>query len=160
MQALIDSDSKVNAIYANFTEKLGLKVRYINVGTQKIYGPKLNTFDMVIASFLMEDKNRKSQFFKATFLLAYFCMNIALKMLFLNLSNVEVNFVNWNLRWRLYITAEAFSTIRWVELIGKKDFIATTLDPEDKVFIVYVAFIHQDFYIYLFHKIQIASLKT
>lgn len=67
---------------------------------------------MIIASFLVEDKNEKSQFFKGTFLLANFDMDIALRMFFFTLSNVKVNFVNRDLSYKLYTTAEAFPTMR------------------------------------------------
>lgn len=45
-------------------------------------------FGMVIASFLVDDKNRKSHFFEKTFLLADINMNIVFGISFLTLSNV------------------------------------------------------------------------
>lgn len=47
---------------------------------------------MVIASFQINDKDRKSCFFEETLLLADININIAFRMLFLILSNVEVSF--------------------------------------------------------------------
>lgn len=52
---------------------------------------------MVIATFSMEDKEERFWFFKKTFLLANFSMDIALEILLLTLCNVEVNFGNQNL---------------------------------------------------------------
>lgn len=42
----------------------------------------------------------------------------------------------------------------------KEIFIATTFDLEDKVFVVYIAFISQDSNIYIFYRVQIAFLKV
>ena len=39
-----------------YAKKLGLRVRQTNVGAQKIDGSHLKTFEMVIASFLLQDK--------------------------------------------------------------------------------------------------------
>ena len=50
-------------------------------------------------------------------------------------------------------------TIRQVELIRKKEIVAVTLDPKDKVFVVYIASIIRDSGIYLSCKASIAFLK-
>lgn len=55
-------------------------------------------------------------------------MNIALKMPFFILSNVEINFYDLKLSWMLYITTEIFSTTKSVELIRKKEFAVIALD--------------------------------
>ena len=52
---------------------------------------------MFIAIFLMEDKDKKFQFFEKIFLLANFSMNIILEIVFYILSNIIVNFLDWNL---------------------------------------------------------------
>lgn len=49
---------------------------------------------MVINTFLVENKNGKSYLFEETFLLANISIYIILGMLFLILSNVEVNFTD------------------------------------------------------------------
>ena len=51
IKALLNSDSKVNAINPDYARKLGLKIRKINIGGQKIDGSALETFGMVIADF-------------------------------------------------------------------------------------------------------------
>ena len=56
MSALFDSGSKVNAIHPTLARELGLPIRPIDVGTQKIDGTLLDTFGMVVAAFSMEDK--------------------------------------------------------------------------------------------------------
>lgn len=86
--------SKVNVINPEFAKKLGFRVHKIKVGAQKIDGSKLDIFDMVIASFLVEYKEKKYHFFKKTFLLTDISMNITLKMLFFTLSNVKIDLVD------------------------------------------------------------------
>ena len=47
--------------------KLGLKVCSINVKVQKIDGFTLKMFEIVLASFQIEDKLGKARFFQKTF---------------------------------------------------------------------------------------------
>ncbi len=84
-------------MYIDFAKKLSLQIRHINIGTQKINSSKLAIFNIIITSFLVDDKDKRSRFFKETFLLINFSINIILEMPFLTLSNVEVNFINWTL---------------------------------------------------------------
>ena len=46
---------------------------------------------------------------------------VVLGMPFLTLSGADVDFLDWELRWRIYTTEEAFPTTRHVELVGKKE---------------------------------------
>ena len=92
VQALIDSGSEVNAMTLGYALKLGLKVCPTNVGAQKIDGFTLKTFEMVLASFQVEDKLERPRFFQKTFLLADLSMKVVLEMLFLILSNVNIQF--------------------------------------------------------------------
>ena len=62
-----------------------------------------------------------------------------LGMPFLTLSGADVDFLDWELRWRTYTTEEALPTTRRVELVGKKEFAAAALDPESETFVVHVA---------------------
>ena len=63
VQALLDSGSEVNAMTPGYASKLGLKVRPTDVGAQKIDGSTLETFGMVLASFQVEDKLGRTQYF-------------------------------------------------------------------------------------------------
>ena len=90
VQALINSGSKVNAITPAYASKLGLQVRQIDVGAQKINGSTFETFGMVLASFPVEDKLGRARFFQETFLLADVSMEVVLGMPFLILSNVNI----------------------------------------------------------------------
>ena len=85
-----------------------------------------------------------------------------LKMLFLIMSNVEIDFTAWDLQWGFYITRDVFLTTRQVELIRKKKFAVVALNPEHKVFIVHIAVLSVDLgdKVYLLKKAQIVYLKA
>ena len=59
-------------------------------------------------------------------------------MLFLILSNANIDFLGWKLRWRTYTTKKVLSTIRYIELGDKKKFAAIMLNPEYEIYIVHV----------------------
>ena len=80
-----------------------------------------------------------ARFFQETFLLANISAEIVLSMPFLILSNAGVQFVEMELTWRSYITAEALSTAKRVELINKKEFAKAALDENSETFVVHVA---------------------
>lgn len=61
---------------------------------QKIDGKWLEIFGILITSFLVYDKNKKFWFFEEIFLLANIDIYITFEMLFLILSNIEINFTN------------------------------------------------------------------
>ena len=82
VRALIDSGSKVNAMTSAYISKLSFQAYHTNVKAQKIDGSFFQTFKMVLASFQVEDKLRRHQFFQETFLLADISVEIVLSMLF------------------------------------------------------------------------------
>lgn len=84
VQALINSGNEVNAITPNYSDKLGLKVCFTNVEAQKIDDSTLQMFEIVLASFQVEDKLGRDWFLKETFLLADTSVEIMLDMFFLN----------------------------------------------------------------------------
>ena len=92
VQALINFSNKVNTITPGYTLKLGLKVCPTDVGAQKIDGSTLKTFEIVLASFQVEETLGMARFFQETFLLADFSVKLVLKMLFLTLSNANIKF--------------------------------------------------------------------
>ncbi len=75
-----------------FAQKLGLKIRKTNVGAQKIDGTILETYGMVVSNFSVSDKNGRERFFEESFLLADVRLDIVLGMLFLTMSNADVDF--------------------------------------------------------------------
>lgn len=161
VKAPINSGSKINVMQLCFVGKLGLYFHKIDNSAQKINNDRLETFGMIIVSFLMKNKNKRFRFFEEIFLLADISINVAFGMLSLTLSNVEVNFTNWELRWRFYNTAEILPITERVELIGKEEFAAATLDPEKEIFIVYVsALASSSSNVHLFCQAWIAFLKV
>ena len=97
-QALIDSGSEVNAIHPTFAKQLGLPIRPIDIGAQKIDGTTLDTYGMVVAAFSVEDKANRVRFFEETFLVANVSPEVVLGMPFLTLSGVDVDFSGRELR--------------------------------------------------------------
>lgn len=53
---------------------------------------------MVLTGFLVQDKFRKVQFFKKTFLLADTSMEVVLGIFFLTLLNVDIHFMEQELK--------------------------------------------------------------
>ena len=160
VRALIDSDSKVNAMSLAYASKLGLMIQHTNIRAQNSDGSTLERLGIVLASFKVEDKLRRIRFFQETFLLADISAEIVLGMLFLTFSNADVQFVEKELTLRFYTTAEALPTTKWVELINKKKFAKAVLDEKSETFVVYVASLNLVSGIYLDREAQIASLLT
>ena len=98
MQALINSESEVNAIHPAFAKQLGLPIRPTDVGAQNIDGIMLNNHRMIIAAFSVVDKKNQVRFFQEIFLVANISPEVVFKMPFLTLSGAEVNFLGWELR--------------------------------------------------------------
>lgn len=92
-------------------------------------------------------------------------------MPFLTLSNVQIDFNNWELKWRLYISVKVLPTAQKIKLIEKKEFGAATLNPDDKTFIVHITSIassdlansnlaNSDSTVHSFCQAQIVPLKV
>ena len=92
MSALFNLDSEVNTINLAFAEKLGLVVQSTNIGAQKIDGTIFEIYRMVVAAFSVIDQANKVKFFKKTFLVVNISPDIVVKILFLSLSNANVDF--------------------------------------------------------------------
>ncbi len=99
---------------------------------------------MVVSTFSVSDKDGRERFFEESFLLADVSPDIVLGMIFLTISNADVDFQAWDLQWRSYITGEVLPTTRQVELIGKKEFVIAAFDPEHEAFVVHVAALSVD----------------
>ncbi len=137
-EALLDSGSKVNATSQAFTHQVGLKIWKTNVGAQKIDDTTLKTYEMVVFTFSVLDIDGRERFFEESFLLVDIKPDIVLKIPFLTMSNTDVDFQAWDLQWRSYTTGNVLSTTKQVDLIGKREFAVTTLDPEHKAYVVHV----------------------
>ena len=95
-----------------YVSKLGLKVRLTNIKTQKIDNFTLKTFEMVLASFQVENKLERPWFFQETFLLANLSMEVVLEIPFLTFNNANIQFALKKLNWRSYIIAKALLTTK------------------------------------------------
>ena len=144
ISALLDSGSKVNAIYPTFAWELKLSIRPTDVGVQKIDGTMLDSFEMVVTAFSVTDKANRVKFFEQTFLVAHISPTRVLGMPFLNLSSTNINFLGWKLRWRTYTTDEVIPTVRRNKLVDKKEFAAAKLDPEHETYVVHVRLVSFD----------------
>ena len=91
-KALLDFESKVNAMNQAFAHQLGFKIWKTNIGAQKIDSTILKTYTMVVSTFSLADKDGKERFFEKSFLLANVKPDIVLKMPFLTMSNANVDF--------------------------------------------------------------------
>ena len=76
-----------------YATKLGLRIRKIDVNAQKINRSYLDTFEMVIADCLINNKLGRVRYFQETFLLANIGLEVVLRMPFLTLSKVDIRFV-------------------------------------------------------------------
>lgn len=123
-----------------YTTKLGLTTQKISVGALRIDGLLLETYDMGLARFLLQDSLKKVRFFKKTFLLADTNMEVILRMIFLSMSNVDVEFAmkSEKLTWRSYIAIKILSTTNRVKLINKSIFAKAALDENSEIFIVQI----------------------
>lgn len=156
----IDSNSEVNEIQLSFVKKLGLNIQKTIISAHKIDNNRLKIYKIIIVLVYVDDKDRKYCFFEETYLLADISIDIACKMFFLTLSNVEVNFYNRQFRLSLYMIAKIFSITRQVELVKKREFAVAALDPKDEIFVVHVTPFAISDEIYSSHKVQIASFTV
>ena len=97
MSALFNSGSEVNAIYPTFTQKLGLPIRLTDIGVQNIYCTMLDTFGIVVATFLMTDKANRIRFFEETFLVANISPKVVFGISFFTLSGADIDFLGQKL---------------------------------------------------------------
>lgn len=80
-----------------FTSQLGIKIKKTNITAQKVDNTILKTYGIVIFNFLILNKDYKKRFFEKNFLFTDIKLNIVHKMLFLTLSNADLDFQTWNL---------------------------------------------------------------
>ena len=115
---------------------------------------------MVIVAFQVKNKLGKARFFQETFLLANTSMKVVLRMPFLTLSNVDIQFAEKELTWRTYITKDTLLTTCWVEFLNKKKFAELVLDENVEAFIVHVPSLTSKMTIYPAQKEHILLLLT
>ena len=130
VSALFDLSSEVNIVHLAFAKELGLPIRPTDVRVQKIDDTTLETYGIVVAVILVENKANRVRFFEETFLVANISPEVVFGMPFLTLSGADVDFLGRELCWRTYTIEKALLITRRVELVDKKEFAAVTLDPE------------------------------
>ena len=79
---------------------------------QKIDGTTLETYGMIVSTFSILNKDAKEKFFEKSFILTNIKPDIVLKILFLIMSNTDVDFQARNLQWRSYTTKDILPTTR------------------------------------------------
>ena len=90
---LFDSERENNAIYPLFAKELGLPIGPINVRAQKTDSITLNIYEIVVTAFLVTNKANQIRFFKKSFLIANFSLEVVFKMFFLTISNANIIFL-------------------------------------------------------------------
>ena len=93
VQTLLDSGSEVNAMTPEYASKLSLKVCPTNIKAQKIDNSIIETFQIILASFQVDDTLEKARFFQEMFLLTDLSIEIVLGILFLTFSNTNIKFI-------------------------------------------------------------------
>lgn len=94
MLILFNSKSEVNTIHLIFAKKLGLPIKLTDVGDQKIDGNMLDTHEIIVAVFSLTNKANQVGFVEKTFLVANINLKRVFGILFLILSNVNVDFLD------------------------------------------------------------------
>ena len=94
---LFDSSSEIHVIHLTFAQELGPSIRQTDIKKKKIDSTTLDTYRMVIIIFLVTDKVNWIRFFEKTFLVANISLKLVLRMLFLTMNSVDVNFLDWKL---------------------------------------------------------------
>ena len=128
----------------DYAWKLELKIWKTNIGAQKIDGFALETFEIVIADFQIENKARKPRFFQETILLANTKFEMILVIFFFKISNANVSFGKKTLMWNSYIIIKTLFTTKQVQIIDPKEFIIAVLNIDSKLFVVHVTIQEQE----------------
>ena len=97
MLILHDLGNEVNAVHPAFVKELGLPIRLTEIEAQKIEGITLETYKIVVAAFLLENKANHVRFFKETILIANVSLEVVLGMPFLTLSGKDIDFLGHEL---------------------------------------------------------------
>lgn len=97
IETSVDSKSKENTTNKTFASELGLKIRKTNVEDRKIDNTTLQNYKIVVSTFSVLDKDSTERFFEKSFLFADNKSDVVLRILFLSMSNIDINFQAWDL---------------------------------------------------------------
>lgn len=70
--------------------KLGFKVRFTNIKASKINNSTFEKFEIILATFRVEDKFNRPRFFQKSFLLLDTSIKVVLRMFFLTFSKANI----------------------------------------------------------------------
>lgn len=96
------------------------------------------TYKIVLASFLVQEKLKKVQFFKKTFLLTDIGMEVVLRIPFLIFSNAHMQFIDKKAEWKIYTTVEVLPTIKKLKFNDKSEFVTAPLNENIEKFVVHI----------------------
>ena len=155
---MLDLGNKVNVMTLASADQLGLKMQRTDVSAQKIDRSSLKTYGIVIAVFQVLDKLSCFRFFQKTFSLANINIKIVLYMLFLNLSNANIQFAEKKLIYRTYTIEKALPITCQVKLKKRKEFAKAALKENINAFIMNISYLRSKMTIYQVKKAQMALL--
>lgn len=122
---------------------------------QKIDRSNLNTFGIVIASFLLQDKLKKVSFFQKIYLVTNIKVEVVLRMFFLIFSYADIQFIEQVLVQKTFSIAKALPITQRVKVIDKKEFTAAVLKMKNKTLVIHmIAFNVVDSNIHPFQQAQ------
>ena len=99
---------------------------------------------MVIVDFQIKNKASRPRFFQEIFLVADTKFEVILKMFFFKISNADVLFSKETFTWKTYTINEALPITKQVQIVNLEEFIITTLDVDNKIFVIHVAIREQE----------------
>lgn len=152
---LLDVSNTINIIHPIFANELGLSIRLTNIKAQKSDVILQDIYRIIVATFWVTDKINQVKIFEKTFLVANIGLEMVLGMLFLTLSSVNINFLDWKLWWKTYTTQKTLPNTRYIEQMRKKEFAIIALDLEYEIFIVHVVSFSSTlliYNVYSFHR--------
>lgn len=154
-KVFLDSNSEINTITLVYIAKLDLTTSKTSIRAKKIDSLPLETYDIALTVFLLQNNLKNIKFFEKTFLLVDSNIEIVLELSFLFFNNVDVKFlVLRKLTWRFYDIAEVLPTTSKVELINKKEFIKAALNENFETFVIYITTL-ETMLIHFFKVIQV-----
>lgn len=122
-----------------FVIKIWLRSRPINVSAYKINSLPLRSYGRIMTIFLQQDNPKKIWSFKKTFLLINISIEVILEMLFLSLSNANIELIKLKkITWRSYNIVEVLYITSKIELISKNKFARAILDKNSGTFMVHI----------------------
>ena len=70
---------------------------------------------IIVLAFLVTDKMDRVRFFDKTFLVANVSPEVVFRIFFFTLSDADIDFLDWKLRWRTYTTEKILLTTKLIK---------------------------------------------